>query len=195
MLIKAIKVKFLFRLLKKIRRHIIEQENIINIEKLYNCNVSYNANLNIDDISNIHISEKVYIGAFTTIHIQNQKNRNNSFLSIGEGTYIGESNNIRASGGKIFIGKKCLISQQVSIISTNHSAKLGTYIMDQKWSEKDNYVNIADDVWIGCGAVILPGVSIGNGAIIGASSVVTKNIPENAIAYGNPVEVKAVRVP
>lgn len=50
-------------------------------------------------------------------------------------------------------------------------------------------VEIGDDVWIGGGSIILPGVSIGKNCTIGAGSVVTKSIPDNSIAYGNPCRV------
>lgn len=55
-------------------------------------------------------------------------------------------------------------------------------------------VTIGDDVWVGGNAIILPGVTIGNGAIIGAGSVVTKDVPELWIAAGNPARLlRAVR--
>lgn len=50
-------------------------------------------------------------------------------------------------------------------------------------------VTIGDDVWIGANSVILPGVKIHNGAIIGAGSVVVKDVPANAIACGNPAKL------
>ena len=50
-------------------------------------------------------------------------------------------------------------------------------------------VTIGDNVWIGGGAIILPGVNIGNNVVIGAGSVVTRDIPDNAIAFGNPCQV------
>ena len=55
-------------------------------------------------------------------------------------------------------------------------------------------ISIGDDVWIGANCVILPGVHIHNGAVIGAGSVVTKDIPANAIAVGNPAKVIKFRV-
>ena len=48
---------------------------------------------------------------------------------------------------------------------------------------------MGDDVWIGTNSVVLPGVTIGKGAVIGAGTVVTKDIPEYAIAVGNPARV------
>jgi acetyltransferase-like isoleucine patch superfamily enzyme len=52
---------------------------------------------------------------------------------------------------------------------------------------------IGHDVWIGCNSVVLSGVTIGTGAVIGAGSVVTKDIPPYAIAYGNPAKVHRYR--
>lgn len=94
-----------------------------------------------------------------------------------------------AGGGKIKIGDKCLISQQVSIIAANHSIAKDIFIYDQPWSEKKNYIIIEDDVWIGSGSQILPGVRVGNGAIVAAGSGVTKDVPNYAIVAGNPAKV------
>lgn len=52
---------------------------------------------------------------------------------------------------------------------------------------------IGDDVWIGAGCQILKGVKIGNGAVIGARSVVTREIPENTIAFGSPARAYRIR--
>lgn len=56
-------------------------------------------------------------------------------------------------------------------------------------------VRIGHDVWIGFGAIVLPGVTIGNGAVIGAGSVVTKDISAYSIAVGNPAQVIKPRLP
>lgn len=50
-------------------------------------------------------------------------------------------------------------------------------------------VTISDDVWIGANVIILPGVHIGTGSVIGAGSIVTKNIPPSVVAVGNPAKV------
>ncbi len=177
-----------FRLINKWRKNYIEFRKICKLEIRNKCTIDKQVKIIIDYPEDMRISEKVYIGSFTTIHVTNDKNKRNSFLEIGACTYIGELNNIRAGGGKIIIGKKCLISQNVSIVAANHSAEFGNYIMDQPWSEKNNFVYIGDDVWIGCGAIILPGVKIGNGAIIGAGSIVTGDVEENAIVVGSPAK-------
>tara|TARA_B110000046_G_C13025697_1_gene413925 strand:+ start:3413 stop:3871 length:459 start_codon:yes stop_codon:yes gene_type:complete len=144
----------------------------------------------------INIGSQVYIGANTIISVRNHdfpKAYSESFLSIGAKTYIGENNNIRASGGKITIGKNCLISQNVTIVTTNHNIKLGQLINEQAWSKDNNFIIINDDVWIGANSVILPGVTIGKGAVIAAGSIVTKDVEENAIVLGNPAKLLRYR--
>jgi len=185
---KIIKNTVLFKILKRYfsiyRNYVV----IINLEKKFKCTIESSVKLYFDSQDDLFIAKGVYIGPYTDIHVVNDLNKRNSSLSIGERTSIGELNNIRASGGKIVIGKKCLISQHISIIAANHTAGIGNYIMDQPWSEKNNFVIIGDDVWIGCGAIILPGVKIGNGAIIGAGSIVTADVEENAIVVGSPAK-------
>lgn len=51
-------------------------------------------------------------------------------------------------------------------------------------------IKVGDDVWIGGGCIIMPGVTIGSGSTIGAGSVVTKDVPQNSVAYGNPCRVQ-----
>ena len=61
--------------------------------------------------------------------------------------------------------------------------------MNKQGSQKEKPIYIGNDVWIGCNVILLPGVKIGNGVILGAGSVVRKNIPDYAIVYGNPAEI------
>ncbi len=92
---------------------------------------------------------------------------------------------------KITIGNKTGIGPGSFITSDNNSMKAGIPIRDQQRNEAD--VIIGSDVWIGANSIILPGVTINDGAVIGAGSVVTKDVPENAIAVGNPAKVLKYR--
>lgn len=177
-----------------IRRDIIDTFYIGSFNVRNKCYVNHRVSLLFDRPEDVHIGKGVRIGDFTVLQCINDKERIGSSLTIGEYTYIGEQNNIRASGGRIKIGRKCLISQQVSIIASNHGHSMGTFIMDQPWDERKNYVVIGDDVWIGCGVQILPGVSIGDGAIIAAGSTVIADISENEIVGGVPAKHIKFRV-
>jgi acetyltransferase-like isoleucine patch superfamily enzyme len=143
---------------------------------------------------NLTISKNVSIGAYNVIYaINSNHSKINGKLFVGEGTSIGEFNNIRAAGGEIKIGSDCLISQYVTIVASNHNIDLNQKINLQGWDESKTGVTIGNDVWIGANATILPGVVVGNGCIIAAGTVVTKNIPDNAIVMGIPGNIKGYR--
>lgn len=97
----------------------------------------------------------------------------------------------------VSIGRDTLIASKVFITDHNHgeyslgiSNKVSTpYEIPHKRRLYSEPVIIGSRVWIGEGAMILPGVTIGDGSIIGAGSIVTKSIPENSIAVGNPAKV------
>jgi maltose O-acetyltransferase len=86
----------------------------------------------------------------------------------------------------VLIGSNVFFGPAVQIYTVNHpldAARRRTLL------EQAMPVSIADDVWIGGGAIILPGVSIGKGSVIAAGSVVTRDIPPGVIAAGNPCQV------
>lgn len=156
--------------------------------------IATNTKICYDSINDIYIGKGVRINDFTIIFcVSINKENPNSRLVIGDNTYIGEFQNIRASGGVIEIGKNCSISQHITMIASNHNIRKGTDINKQGWDETKTGIYIGDDVWIGANSVILPGVRIGSGAVIGAGSIVTKDIPENAIVVGNPARVVKYR--
>lgn len=163
--------------------------------RFLNAFIDSNIQLKYPDISLIQIGDGTSINKFSTLLVANDPHvkLHNSQLSIGEHTYIGEYNNIRAGGGSIRIGNNCLISQHISMVTSNHGFERGKLIKEQPWSTDDNYIIIEDDVWIGANSVILPGVTIRKGAIIGAGSVVTKDVPQYAIVCGNPAHILRYR--
>lgn len=114
----------------------------------------------------------------------------NHALSIGDNSGIGEYSEIY---GDVRIGNDVMMGTNCIIYSRNHSfARTDIPIWQQGFSEVKPVI-IGNDVWIGGRVTILPGVHIGNGAIIGAGAVVTKDVPEYAIAVGNPAIVKKYR--
>jgi Acetyltransferase (isoleucine patch superfamily) len=87
---------------------------------------------------------------------------------------------------KVTIGKNALFGPNVSIFTAGHP--INAEIRSEGW-EYAFPVNIGDNVWIGGNVVVNPGVNIGNNVVIGSGSVVTKNIPDNVVAVGNPCKV------
>ena len=105
--------------------------------------------------------------------------------TLGDGVYVNFGLTV-IDDYKVTIGNYVLFGPNVTIAVTNHP------IHPDRRREGGMFalpVVIEDDVWIGSNAVIIPGVTIGKGSVIGAGSVVTKDIPSNVIAVGNPCEV------
>lgn len=86
----------------------------------------------------------------------------------------------------IYIGNNVLIGPNVIIDTGTHPVKPD---IRKKQAQFNVPVYIGDNVWIGGGSIILPGVKVGKNSVIGAGSVVTKDIPENVVAVGNPCRV------
>lgn len=108
-------------------------------------------------------------------------------LEVGEETWIGPYNNLRLAGGAtIRIGQGCLISQFCTIVAANHSLSRASRIRQMPCATDRRDVTIGDDVWLGAGAIVLPGVTLASGAVIGAGSVVTHSAGAWEIWAGNP---------
>ena len=111
---------------------------------------------------------------------------------IGEETHIQARCQLVAGKSSIIIGKRVEIAPNCGIYPFNHGMQAGTRIREAPLISKGDII-IGDDAWLGFGVVLLDGVHIGKGAVIGAGSVVTHDIPDNAIAYGVPARVVTVR--
>ena len=95
----------------------------------------------------------------------------------------------------IEIGNNVLIASNVQLYTATHSTKVHERIMNDeeiKTGICKTYalpIKICDGAWIGGGSIVLPGVTIGKNSVIGAGSVVTRSIPDNCVAVGNPCRV------
>jgi acetyltransferase-like isoleucine patch superfamily enzyme len=107
-------------------------------------------------------------------------------IQVGNNTWIGQYNNLRAAGGDIVMGNHCLVSQFCSLIASNHSTERGLPMSRQGPATDREGVVVEDDVWLGAGATILPGVKVGQGAVVAAGSVVNRNIPAFEVWAGVP---------
>ena len=104
-------------------------------------------------------------------------------IKIGKNVFINACCRFQDQGG-IEIGDGSLIGHNTTIATLNHD-----FNPLKRQNLTPRPVKIGKNVWIGSDCTILPGVEIGDGAIIGAGSVVTKSIPANTIAVGNPARV------
>lgn len=124
-----------------------------------------------------YVGENVFVRPPVTI-------ARGTLVSIGDGTWINSNLNL-VDDYKITIGKNCLFAPNVTISTTGHPVH-----PDLRTAGMYSFpVTIEDNVWIGANVVVLPGVTIGENSVIGAGSVVTKDIPANVIAVGAPCKV------
>lgn len=191
-------MKIIISILKLIKRHgpSILFDSALKLRlKSIDSLISKNSILRYDYSDDVFIGKGVYIGDYSLLAAKTARpGSHDSTIVIGDNVFIGEFNNIRATGGHIVIGNYCNISQNCSFIASNHSVSKDSPIALQEWDYSKTGIVLNDDVWIGANSVILPGVEIGKGAVIGAGAVVTKNIPEYAIAVGNPAKVIRYRM-
>ncbi len=113
-----------------------------------------------------------------------------SKMSIGNHSYINHGCCFYGSslaGVEIVIGNEVALGPHVRIFTATHD--YSTYDLKDVAAT----VVVEDNVWVGGGTIILPGVTIGRGAIVGAGSVVTKDIPAFSVAVGNPARVVNTR--
>jgi acetyltransferase-like isoleucine patch superfamily enzyme len=112
-------------------------------------------------------------------------------VSIGAKTVIGEDCTISAYQ-HISIGEQCIIADRVMMIDFDHNVTEVERPIRLQGIYKRN-VQVGNNVWIGYGAQILRGVIVGDNAVIGASAVVSKDVPANAIVAGAPARVIRMR--
>ena len=104
-------------------------------------------------------------------------------IKLGKNVVINKKSLLDGRGAPLFIGDNTDIAQEVNIWTLTHE------VNDLKHSVYGKPVTICDHCWIGARATILPGITIGKGAVIGTCSVVTKDVPPMSIVAGNPAKV------
>lgn len=111
-------------------------------------------------------------------------------VSLGDRSGIGIGCQLK---GPVEIGRDVMMGPEVVVFTRSHVFDDTSLPMMDQGSSAPQKVVIGDDVWIGQRAMIMPGVTIGNGAIIGAGAVVTKDVPPMAKAAGNPARIVGQR--
>ena len=126
--------------------------------------------------TNIYIGKNTHFSAISKIQLA-------SHIWIGPNCHLDGS-------GTLTIGNGVIIGRNTEILTNNHnydSDDLKSIPYDERFVHKP--VSVGDCVWIGTRVIILPGVNIGEGAIIGAGAVVNKNVPSCAVVAGNPAQI------
>ena len=117
-------------------------------------------------------------------------------FNYGSHTFIGENffanfNLTVMDDARIYIGDNVAFGPNVSLMATTHPLIASERIIvdengDKVMTEYADEIHIGNNVWIACNVTVLGGVHIGNNVVIGAGSIVTKDIPDNYLAFGNP---------
>ncbi len=129
--------------------------------------------------SNVNIEKGVIFGTGSNIEI---------------GNYSGLGRNVFVSGGAC-IGDYVMIGPETMLLSRGHEFDRIDIPIAAQGEVPVRRIEIGDDVWVGARTIILPGVKIGCGVVIGAGSVVTKDVPSYAVVAGNPARVIRYRKP
>lgn len=113
-----------------------------------------------------------------------------SSLSLGDNSGLGINCRI---GAGVIIGDNVMMGPNVTVYTQNHETKRTDIPMCRQGVKKIGGVTIGNDCWICDGVIILPGVKIGNGVILGAGSVIRRDVPDYAVVIGNPGEIVKFR--
>jgi maltose O-acetyltransferase len=106
-------------------------------------------------------------------------------ITIGSRTFV-NFNCTMLDAAPIAVGDECLLASGVQLITATHPVDPAPR---REAIEQALRVTVADGVWLGAGAIVCPGVSIGENTVVGAGSVVTRDLPAGVVAYGNPARV------
>jgi acetyltransferase-like isoleucine patch superfamily enzyme len=113
-------------------------------------------------------------------------------IFIDENVYIGSMSTIYAHA-HVLIKKGSIIGPKVTIYTANHNFKTGAHAIPYDKQLNCRAVEIGENVWIGGNVILLPGTKLGEGVIVGAGSVVAKEIKPYSIVVGNPCKIIGTR--
>lgn len=181
-------VRFLRAIARELRRSLRFRLAKVRALAVAEGRISRNARIRVSSESELEIASMAVIESGAILAAKPGPHGRGA-IRVGRGTYVGEYCNFRTEGDELVVGADCLMAQFVSLIASGHEFRDGNVpIKEQRTSDKGGIV-IGDGVWIGVGAVVLPGVQIGDGVVIAAGSVVTKSVEPLSIVAGNPARV------
>jgi acetyltransferase-like isoleucine patch superfamily enzyme len=136
----------------------------------------------------VHVGGDVVLGVYAWLNAKDDRCDRLPTLRIGDGTSIGRFAQINA-WRSVTIGRNVLIADRVFISDADHNySDMETPIIRQG-DAFVGAVTLRDGCWIGIGAVILPGVTVGRNAVVAANAVVTKDVPDCTVVGGIPAKI------
>jgi len=131
----------------------------------------------------VELNDKVHLYGDTSIYTGE-----GGSVRIGEESHIQQRCHFSSFLGSVRIGRRAEIAPNCAFYAHNHRMEAGKTIREQPIETRGGVI-IDDDVWLGYAVIVLDGVHIGQGAVVAAGSVVMTDIPEEAVAAGNPARV------
>jgi acetyltransferase-like isoleucine patch superfamily enzyme len=137
----------------------------------------------------IRVGEGTIIGPYSSLSagVSPEHELDHEVVTIGDRCLIGKGNGI-VGHERIVIGDDVFTGHHVYITDANHGYEDTGLAIGRQFAES-RPVSIGDGSWLGTGSVVLPGVTIGRHVVVGASSVVTDDLPDFSVAVGNPARV------
>jgi acetyltransferase-like isoleucine patch superfamily enzyme len=175
---------------------VVDYVQLRRFERRYSCRVHAGGEILAE---NRHERDSISVGAGTHIRGQLFTFGHGGRITMGSYCYVGDNSKLW-SAVSLTIGDRVLIAHNSSIFDSD-THPLNARERHRQYVEiitnghpleidlREEPVTIADDVWIGCNVVVLKGVTIGQGAIIGAGSVVAHDVPPYVLVAGNPAQV------
>lgn len=161
----------------------IMQEQILCLEKLYDYNQSRPSEMK----KRTEMLKEMFcsIGKNCYIEPPFHANWGGKHVTFGDSVYA-NFNLTLVDDGNIIVGDGVMFAPNVTVATAGHPVEIE---LRNEGYQYNKDIKIGNNVWIGSGAMIMPGVTIGDNSVIGAGSVVTKDIPQSVVAVGNPCHV------
>ena len=135
----------------------------------------------------IAVGNRVHICEHAWLNAKDDRGTGQPTLRIGDGTYIGRMVQINA-WRDVEIGPNILIGDRVLILDADHNYDLTNHPIIWQGAAFKGAVHLLEGCWVGAGAVILPGITIGRNAVVAANAVVTKDVADRAVVGGVPAK-------
>jgi acetyltransferase-like isoleucine patch superfamily enzyme len=149
------------------------------------CFIGHSSHIDCISLHGLHLGERVTIREFAWIQMTSHLRDPGHSIRIGDNTYIGPFAKLGAAGS-VEIGRSCQFGPGLTIIAEEHEFASEKSIFEQGVTRVG--VEIGDDCWFGAGVTVLDGVKVGKGCVIGANSLVTRDLPDYCVAVGTPAK-------
>lgn len=165
----------------------ISKWKLLFLKKQIGKNSYIDPTVNVFGWAHVSIGENTLIGEQSWLNV-NGREIGFKHIKIGDNCYIGRRN-LLSSSRELIIGDFVMTNNECKFLGSNHvfDDPMCPYITTG--TTNDDIQKIGANVWIGAGTIVLGSVNIGQGSIIGAGSIVTKDVPPFSVAVGNPCRV------